>query len=117
MQHLSLSSKYCSIDVESPMTIPITMFCGSEYQCQSVSGIVSVQFLGAVLPSQIARYLLAAAAPEREMSKWFAGNLDNVPGNKDVRTAVVERRAFGQFNWVFDSSDIDIDVDVGQKFY
>ena len=112
MQHLSLSSKYCSIDVESPMTIPITMFCGSEYQCQSVSGIVSVQFLGAVPPSQI-----PAAAPEREMSKWFAGNLDIVPGNKDVRTAVVERRTFEQFNCVFDSSDIDIGIDVGQKFY
>ena len=56
----------------------------------------------------------AAAAPEREMSKSFVGNLDNVPGNKNVRTAVVER-TFEQFNCIFDSSDIDIGIDVGQN--
>ena len=91
------------------------MFCGSEYQCQSVSGIVSVQFLGAVPTSQIA-YVppLPAAGPEREMSKSFVGNLDNVPGNKNVCTAVVEK-TFQQFNCIFDSSDIDIGIDVGQN--
>ena len=58
--------------------------------------------------------LPAPAAPEREMSTSFVGNLDNVPGNKNVRTAVVER-TFEQFNWIFDSSDIDIGIGVGQN--
>ena len=77
----------------------------------------SILGCGAYKPDSQIPPLATAAAPEREMSKWFAGNLDNVPGNKDVRTAVVERRTFEQFNCVFDSSDIDIGIDVGQKFY
>ena len=64
--------------------------------------IVSVQFLGSparCLHCQIA-YVPVPAAAEREMSNSFAGNLDNVPGNKSVHIRRSWMRTFEQFKQI-----------------
>ena len=94
VNHLSCFS---NVLVKSPR-----MFSGSERQCQIVSGIVSVQFLGSparCLHCQIA-YVPVPAAAEREMSNSFAGNLDNVPGNKSVHIRRSWMRTFEQFKQI-----------------
>ena len=56
--------------------------------------IASVQFLGTLAcPSQAS----ARSSQEREMSNSFVGNLDIVPGNKNVYPAVVVRSTSGPF--------------------
>ena len=64
--------------------------------------IVSIQFLGSparCLHCQIA-YVPVPAAAEREMSNSFAGNLDNVPGNKSVHIRRSWMRTFEQFKQI-----------------